>query len=194
MMKKYFFFAGLLMSGLLIMPLAVNAGSKRRYIKRQHGVKLHWNMPSFQLMAGQSSSLAVTNLYAAYGYNWKGRVEVGPYVGLGAALQPSPGLQNYVAGLFVEYNFIKNRGRWKTIPALRLSLGADGSNGGTSGGTLDLRYAVELSPSVKFFVGKRTPLIVSAGYKALFVEGFSVQGLQHHIVGSAGFAYYFDFN
>lgn len=189
-MKKYFFFvSGLLMSGLLIAPLATYAAGKRRYIKRQHGVKLHWDLPSYQL-APEGSSDAQTSLLAAYGYNWKGRVEVGPYVGLSANLKaPANSIQNYSAGLFVEYNFIKNRGRWKTIPALQLALGVEKSEDST----YPFKTAIGLYPSVKFFVGKRTPLTLLVGYKAL-LKGLTHQGMSHNIVASAGFSYYFDFN
>ena len=185
-MKKYSLLVGLLMSGLLVLPLSVSAKKSRRYIKRQHGAKFSWNLPNFQVYPAGQNETAVTDLYAAYTYNWKGRVEVGPYVGFAANVAPFS-LGKYSAGLAVEYNFVKNQGRWRYIPALGLAGGIEGIGGETGG----LEYAVGLIPAMKFFVGKRTPFTVAIGYKMLIAPGESPS---HNVVGSMGFSYYFDFN
>lgn len=186
-MKKHSLLFGLLISGLLVLPWSVFA-KKRRYIKRQHGAKFSWNLPNYQVHPAGGPE-AVTDLYAAYTYNWKGRVEFGPYVGFAAKVAPF-GFDKYSAGLAVEYNFVKNQGRWRYIPALGLAGGIEGIGGETGG----LKYAVGFLPAMKFFVGKRTPFTVSIGYKMLIDTAGGTTAINHNVVGSMGFSYYFDFN
>ena len=156
------------------------AKKKYRYIKREHGLKLNWNFPGQIWQQGGVGGFTFTgDISAGYTYNWKGFLEVGPYLTLGFPFDLS-------AGLLVEWNIIKNRGRRKFIPAVGLKLGGDSVTTYERAG----HYGLPLS--LKYFVAKRTPLIVTLEpyIHAPNFTGFNPLTVNYNFTG--GFAYYFD--
>ena len=180
-MKKLFLFLNLFL--LLSVTGESFASKKYRYIKREHGVRLegrdfvNMSFPGFMLNF---------DLSGAYAYNWKGMVEVGPYFELGAGTSNGPfQINSWAAGLLVEYNFIKNRGKRKLIPSLGLTLGAN---------KMDfLNFMAGLHFSLKSFVAKRTAFITTLGYSFHTPINFQFQSMEHHVDIGMGFSYYFDF-
>ena len=164
------------------------AAKKRyRYIKRMHGAKIQWNLQPFQKPADGVFSLGSLNIDLAYSYNHKGLLEFGPYLSVNGMMNALP-LANTAAGLSLEYNFVKNRGKRKNIPALGLQIGVQ------KGAAWDL--AVSPYFSFKYFVAKRTALVTSLKYTAsLPFNGLAafMQNLSHGVFLVGGFAYYFDF-
>ena len=180
--KILLLFLGLLSVGLMGAPEISEARKKKyRYIKRAHGLRLL--SAGYDMTVGGNGDLA---LAAAYSWNWKGMVEVGPYGSVGIAVLPNFGLSGWKAGLLAEYNFIKNRGKRKFIPALGLKIGGKSWSDPAFAGTVGPNLAA------KFFVAKRTAIMASLGYM-LVIPGFSdFQSLGHDISFRLGFAHYFD--
>lgn len=159
-----------------------SAQKKYRYIKREHGVRFQGNIP-MKIDIG-SFSLS-TQFQGAYTYNWKGMLEVGPYFSLSSSLPPLA-INTWGGGLLAEYNIIKNRGKRKFIPTLGLKLGA----------WAEPAIYLSMGPhgALKFFVGKRTPFIISLGYSLLTpITAPFAGGISQRINISMGFSYYFDF-
>lgn len=183
-MKKLFLFLNLF---FIIFILGVGesfANKKYRYIKREHGVRfLTGNIP---MSFNRGFSLSA-DLGGYYTYNWKGRLEIGPYFDLGMTTTGRGfELNNWTAGLLAEYNFIKNRGKRKHIPSFGLTVGADKS--------FDVpNFAVGVHTSLKSFVGKRTAFITSLGYSLHTPINDFFRIMEHHGNIMVGFAYYFDF-
>ncbi len=180
-MKKSFLFLSLIATFFFALPEASLAKKKYRYIKREHGVRFDFKLPA-EVYPTRQAELSTGGSYT---YNWKGRIEVGPYFNLGLNILPSFNISDYSGGLLAEYNFIKNRGKVKFIPALGMSLGAKG------GGSTELTLGVHTS--MKFFVAKRTPFIVKLEYLAAVPTSFNFSSLSHNVNLMAGFGYYFDF-
>ncbi len=183
-MKNLFLFFNLFILLLIAYPWPA-AAKKYRYIKREHGVRFAGNVP-LQFAAGTGIT-GDADFKGAYTYNWRGFLEFGPYFDLKMAFPVS--LQKWSAGLLVEYNFIKNRGRRTYIPAIGLSAGARqfSSLGNPP------EFAGGAYGALKAFVGTRTPFIVTVGYKLLTPIQGAFQQFSHTLDISLGFAYYFDF-
>lgn len=180
-MKKYFLFLSLL--PVFLAGWAGPASAKKyRYIKREHGVRFEAKTPT---IIGGSGMEISTDLSGAYSYNWKGMIEFGPYFQLDTGIVPF-GLNSWGAGIMTEYNFIKNRGKRKLIPALGIKIGAAGGSG--------LNLSGGLHGALKIFVGKRTPFTIALGYSLLTpMNAPFTGGLSHKVDLSMGFSYYFDF-
>ena len=148
-MKKSSLFLSLISMILIVATQASFAKKKYRYIKREHGLRVSWHFPG-QFMGGQEFTRNL-DFGFTYTYNWKGFLEAGPYLALGTDDSSRWAVD---AGLLVEWNIIKNRGKRKFIPALGLKLGGDDLTGRRAG-----HYGFPLS--IKYFVAKRTPLIVT---------------------------------
>ena len=186
-MKNLFLFSGVFLFSLL---LSSNADArKKRYIKRMHGVKMNLDVLPYE--KGPNGSSGAFGVGAAYSYNWKGMVEVGPYFGIEGKHINGFAISALDLGIHVEYNFIKNKGKRKVIPALGLKLGAH-AVGSTP---MSWYFAVGPYASLKYFVAKRTPIIVSTGYSynADFKAFGDASKAIHSSFLEAGFAYYFDF-
>ena len=173
-MKKSLLFLSLASIFFFGVPEASFAKKKYRYIKREHGV-------------GFQSTIMNTNLslQGVYTYNWKGRMEGGFYVNLRDISLLPPEFSDVSGGLIGEYNFVKNRGKVKFVPAAGLSVGVNAGTG------MDLTFGVHTS--LKYFVAKRTPFVVKIGYLGVIPKSFDIASLNHNIDISTGFSYYFDF-
>lgn len=187
-MKKTLLLLSLAAVCLAGLPEISEAKKKYRYIKRAHGIKLLHG--GYDIMFGGQDGAGPAgqlNLSGAYAWNWKGLIETGPYFSLGVAVPPGFQISGWSAGLGVEYNFIKNRGKRKLIPAFGIKLGArSGGSGGADGN-------VEPVLTIKSFVSKRTAFLTSLSY-ALGIPGFTnFQGMYHNVSVKLGFAHYFDF-
>ena len=184
-MKNLFLFSGVFFLSLLF---SGNADArKKRYIKRMHGVKVNLDVLAWEKTP--SGSKGNFDVGLAYSYNWKGMIEVGPYFGIDGQHIGGFKVNALDVGIHGEYNFIKNKGKKKVVPAVGLKLGFYGA------GNLASKYwAIGPYGSLKYFVAKRTPIIVSAGYswKPGFPK-FDMSKATHGIFLEAGFAYYFDF-
>ena len=183
-MKKFLFIS---LIGLLCALWAhlSFAAKKYRYIKREHGVKFQFDAP-LTIMPDFEGSIG---LEGAYTYNWKGFFEFGPYFSLETDLA-SEAPMTYSGGLLAEYNFIKNRGKRKLIPAAGISLGVQ--NGDSE--EQPIHYTAGAHISLKIFVGKRTPFTISLPYKVVLKElAFDPSKMTHHLSPTMGFSYYFDF-
>ena len=179
-MKKLSLFLSLISMILVVAPQTSFAKKKYRYIKREHGLRVNWHFPG-QFMDSQRFTDNL-NFNFTYTYNWKGFVEVGPYLAVKTD-DSSRWMVN--TGLLVEWNIIKNRGKRKFIPAVGLKLGGDDLTGNRAG-----HYGFPLS--MKYFVAKRTPLIVTFEpyMEAANFTGFSPLIVKYNFTG--GFSYYFD--
>ena len=184
-MKKTLLLLSLLSVSLAGLPRVSEAKKKYRYIKRAHGVRLLNG--GFDMTIGGGSTSSAANFGGAYTFNWKGMVEVGPYFHLAPVIQPEFNLGEYQVGLLLEYNFIKNRGKKKAVPALGLKLGIKGAAAG------GINLAAGPHVAGKFFAAKRTALLVSLGYLAVIPTDFDFQSMLHDVDFSFGFAHYFDF-
>ncbi|MCY4512205.1 MAG: hypothetical protein OXB86_00790, partial [Bdellovibrionales bacterium] len=111
-MKKSLLYLSLISMILVALPQVSFAKKKYRYIKREHGLKVDWRFPG-QIMDKQEF---MNNLKFEfnYTYNWKGFVEVGPYLNVGT---DDSAKWMVGGGLLVEWNIIKNRGKRVLIPA-----------------------------------------------------------------------------
>ena len=159
------------------------AAKRYRYIKREHGVRFTGNIDVTGSLPQQILNPRDLdfNFSGAYAYNLKGYLEFGPYLDFSM----NSGQMGWKAGLFGEYNFIKNRGKRKWIPSLGLTAGVKGMNGfHLSGG---------LQTSLKAFVAKRTAFISTLSFdiSSPFDQLFST--LRTHLNIKMGFSYYFDF-
>ena len=177
-MKKVFLFLNLFFIVFVAGVGESFANKKYRYIKREHGVRFQGHIPmsfnqGFQLDA---------HLAGAYAYNWKGMLEVGPYFDLGVQ---SLRVNNWSAGLLLEYNFIKNRGKRKLIPSLGLTVGANQG--------LGLNFDLGAHVSLKSFVAKRTAFITTLGYNLHTPFSGMFASMAHNVNIRMGFSYYFDF-
>ncbi len=187
-MKKALLFLSLAAVSLAGLPEISEAKKKYRYIKRAHGVKLLHG--GYDIMFGGDGNLSLSGAYA---WNWKGLIETGPYFSLGVTVPPSFAISGWSAGLGIEYNFIKNRGKRKLIPALGIKLGAKAKNRDDGEVVYPLSGNVEPVFTLKSFVSKRTAFLTSLSY-ALGIPGFTnFQGLYHNVGIKLGFAHYFDF-
>ena len=177
-MKKSLLFLSLISMILIAAPQVSFAKKKYRYIKREHGVRVDINIP---MNIPDGKFLENWNIPLAYTYNWKGFLEVGPYLHVKTNDSASWMLD---LGLLVEWNIIKNRGKRKLIPAVGLKLGVDSITDNMTG-----HYGLPLS--LKYFVAKRTPFtftlepywVGDPWVPTEFVPSLNV---------TAGFAYYFD--
>ena len=181
-MKKYFLFFALFSMVAVLFPNSALARKKYRYIKREHGVKFEWRKPSFNFDSGLQMTI---DLEGAYTYNWKGMLEAGPYFGL-EYTNVAGTIPTYNAGLILEYNIIKNRGRRKWIPALGLKFGVNNSSP-------PLNFETGAHGALKIFVGKRTPFTIALGYRLVTPIQGIFQTMSHNVDLSMGFSYYFDF-
>ena len=184
-MKKYFLFFNLFFLLFVAWTWSASAAKKYRYIKREHGVRFEGSVPMEYSSTGFKAS---TNLKGAYAYNWGGMFEFGPYVDLGLDFRPYA-LKYWGGGLMAEYNFVKNRGRKKYVPAIGLSFGATQNQDLGVG----LHLAGGIHGALKIFVGTRTPFTVILGYRALTPSSQFGKALTHSPYLSMGFSYYFDF-
>ena len=183
-MKKLFLLSGLL--SLFVLTFSGNAyAKKKRYIKRMHGAKIHWNIVPFEKSSTGNSGMFDVDL--AYSYNWKGMIEAGPYFGIKGVHLPSFSLDYLGVGAFVEYNFIKNKGKKKMVPSVGLRIGTKKAQ----------TWQLALAPyvSFKYFVAKRTPIIATLGYEGsnAFSSLTNFGVMTHSSFFMGGFAYYFDF-
>ena len=189
-MKKHFLLFNIFFLFSIVWICPAGAEKKYRYIKREHGVHFDMDASVKNLFHQNTEVGTVIDMEGAYTYNWKGMLEFGPYFGFNFGVKSEfsrGGLPlAWDAGLLLEYNFIKNRGKRKFIPAVGISGGANGAEGATN-----LSGGVHIA--LKIFVGKRTPFTVSLGYKMLTPMGNPFQSVYHNIDSSAGFSYYFDF-
>ena len=159
---------------------------KKRYIKRMHGVKALADIVPYQKSGGTATG--AFDLDLAYSYNWKGMIEVGPHFNVKGRHIGGFALEGLGVGIQTEYNFIKNKGKKRAVPALGLKLGAN---------QISSAWHLSVAPyfSLKYFVAKRTPFIFSAGYD-LNLNFQAIADFQQAIHSSfvqGGFAYYFDF-
>lgn len=179
-MKKYFLSIPLITILIAVWTLPSMA-QKRRYIKREHGVKFQGNVPI------NVNPLSVTaDFQGAYAYNWKGFAEAGPYFKLSLNAVPSFSLNHWAVGLMGEYNFIKNRGRRKLIPSLGVQLGVLDENA-------VLHATGGAHASLKWFVAYRTAFITSLQYDLVTPAKSFFSSFGHKVDLSMGFSYYFDF-
>lgn len=187
-MKNLFLFSGVFFLSLMFSGNA--DAKKKRYIKRMHGAKVNVNVIPYEKGPG-STSKGTFDVGLAYSYNWKGMVEVGPYFGIEGKHIGGFAMNALDVGIHGEYNFIKNKGKKEVVPALGLKLGAHA----TGGTPMSWYLAVAPYVSLKYFVAKRTPIIVSAGYSfnADFKAISDMSKAIHSSFLEAGFAYYFDF-
>ena len=179
-MKKLFLFFNLFFILFVLGAGESFASKKYRYIKREHGVRFQGNIP---MSFGPGFRLNA-NLSGAYAYNWKGMLEVGPYFDLGVE---SLRVSNWAGGLLLEYNFIKNKGKRKFIPALGLTVGA------TDPGGLGLHFDLGAHVSLKSFVAKRTAFISAVAYRLHTPFSGIFTHMNHNANIRMGFSYYFDF-
>ena len=183
-MKKLFLFSSLL--SLFALTFSGNVyAKKKRYIKRMHGAKIDLNIIPFERKSGANSGAFDVDL--AYSYNWKGMIETGPYFGIEGSHLPAFAVGNLGLGVFVEYNFIKNKGKKKMVPSVGLKIGTKKT------GAWELALAPYVS--IKYFVAKRTPIITSLGYEgsSAFSSISNFSTWTHSSFLMVGFAYYFDF-
>ena len=183
-MKKLLLLSGLF--SFFVLGFSGNAyAKKKRYIKRMHGAKINLNIIPFERSSGTNSGGFDVDL--AYSYNWKGMIEVGPYFGIKGTHLPNFTLEDLDLGVFVEYNFIKNKGKKKMVPAAGLKIGTK----------KDAAWKLALAPyvSLKYFVAKRTPIITTLGYEgsSAFSSISNFSTWTHSSFLMVGFAYYFDF-
>ena len=180
-MKKSLLFLSLISTILIAIPQISFAKKKYRYIKREHGVRVNLELPKMEVHPSREF-LNNWDIQFTYTYNWKGFLEVGPYL---AAKTDKSASWMVDAGLLVEWNIIKNRGKRALIPAVGLKVGADDF-------TNDLAGHIGFPLSLKYFVAKRTPFIVSLE-PYMEVPGFNdFSDLTVKLNFTAGFAYYFD--
>ena len=182
-MKKYFLLFSIFSLFPIVWVCPAGAEKRYRYIKREHGVHFNMAVPVKNLSGGADVEMDVKG---AYTYNWKGMLEFGPYFAFDSQLSPAFILDSWDGGLLVEYNFIKNRGKRKFIPAIGISFGVNGMQEVTS-------FSGGVHGALKIFVGKRTPFTVSLGYRMLTPMESPFQHMDHNIHFSTGFSYYFDF-
>ncbi len=181
-MKKFCLFLGLISISLMALPEISLAKKKYRYIKREHGARFQMDIPA-TIHPGSEADLSFKGVYT---YNWKGRIEVGPYVSLNSSILPAFHVGDYSGGVLAEYNIVKNRGKIKFIPSVGMKIGAISQYSET-------KLGMGLHASIKYFVAKRTPFITTLEYMTSVPFNFNFSGLSHHINISTGFAYYFDF-
>ena len=181
-MKKFFLFFNLFLLFFIGGMETATAVKKYRYIKREHGVRFQGNIP-LKLIPFQMN----VNLQGAYTYNWRGMLEFGPHFQFKGNSTAANFTGSWGAGLLVEYNIIKNRGKREFIPAVGLNVGAK-----TEGA---LRLALGPQVSLKYFVGKRTPFTVTLAYNfnMPFTNLMDRTQWKHDLDISMGFSYYFDF-
>ena len=182
--KNLFLFAASLFLSLALASPDAEA-RKKRYIKRMHGVKAVAFIVPYQRGPGGTSG--DYDLELAYSYNWKGMIEFGLHGNIAGSHIGGNGLEGWGAGLHAEYNFIKNKGKKRFVPALGLKFGAD---------QISSAQYLSVAPylSLKYFVAKRTPFIFSAGYDLnLPFTALNFQQATHSSFLEGGFAYYFDF-
>ena len=192
-MQKHFLFFNLFFIIFVAWPHTALAKKKYRYIKREHGVRFHWD--NLMNIEDQKELMASVNIQGAYTYNWRGMLEAGPYFKIASQYKNKEfKLNEFDGGLLAEYNIIKNRGKREFIPAVGLSLGIN--NRTDERGATSLFLSGGLHGALKIFVAKRTPFVVMLGCKILTPMG-DPQGLfqkfSFNPYTSMGFSYYFDF-
>lgn len=153
---------------------------KYRYIKREHGLRFSGKVP-VEIGAGLNVGAV---LDGAYTYNWKGKIEAGPYFHFDSSIVPFA-LHSWGSGILGEYNIIKNRGRRKFVPAVGLKIGAFSTNA--------INLSAGLYGAFKFFVDKRTPFIVSLGCDVQTPVQGMFTSMSYKPYVTMGFSYYFDF-
>ena len=107
---------------------------------------MHWDINPFE-KTGSAAATGTFDIDLAYSYNWKGMIETGPYLGLEG--QHLGGFAvDMQLGAFVEYNFIKNKGKKKTVPSAGLKIGTK---------KMATEWKLALAPyvSLKYFGGKK---------------------------------------
>ena len=185
--KNLFLFAAAAFLSFPAFLIPEAEAKRKRYIKRMHGVKALVNVVPYKTSAGIAEG--TFDLDLAYSYNWKGIIEFGPHFNIAGRHIGGFALNGLGAGLQTEYNFIKNKGKKRVVPSLGLKLGANQAS--------DKTWYLSVAPyfSLKYFVAKRTPFIVSAGYD-LNLNFQAIADMTQAIHSSfleGGFAYYFDF-
>ena len=182
-MNKIVVWSGLISLLFMGFPEEALAKKKYRYIKRQHGVILNLDSSLLNFSGGIIPGEA--SFHGSYHYNYKGRIEVGPYLKVKMNL---PTAVHFLrVGLDTEYNFIKNRGKRKMIPATGFRIGFKRA---------DLQSSLETGfyGSLKYFVAKRTSIIGTLEWMATVIPlPTSLIRLEHGFNLNIGFAYYFDF-
>ena len=181
-MKKIFLYLNLFAVLFIVGAGPCFAAKKYRYIKREHGARFTGNIMLPGRIPQPILDFQKLNLSfnGAYAYNFKGYFEFGPYLNFSM----NSGQMGWKAGLFGEYNFIKNRGKRKWIPSLGLNLGGGHGFGfHLSGG---------LQASLKAFVAKRTAFISILGFDISSPLDRLFTSLTSQLSLKMGFAYYFD--
>ena len=179
-MKNLIMLSGLLSLLLISFPENALAKKKYRYIKREHGLQTSFQAEIPGLINFTNMDI---NFNGIYRYNYAGRIEIGNYLGLGFG---GGSLYKLQAGLIMEYNFIKNRGKRKIIPSAGFKVGYLRSIGNN--------LEAGLHGSLKYFVAKRTALVGTLeASSSLSLATFSFSSLEYQMNLLGGFAYYFDF-
>ena len=182
-MKKSLLLLNLISMILIAFPQVSFAKKKYRYIKREHGVRVSLDWPKSEIVP-EMKLMDKLNFQFTYTYNWKGFVEVGPYL---TVAKDDSASWMVDAGLLVEWNIIKNRGKRTLVPAIGLKIGSDNA---TASGRFG-HYGIPCS--LKYFVAKRTPLIITV---EPYIEAPGFTGFDPFTVKlntTVGFEYYFDF-
>ena len=185
-MKKSLLF--LMLSSIVLIGLGFpeesEAKKRYRYIKREHGLKVQGNLNT-QLPSADNGAFvgSLENFALAYSWNFKGMIEVGPHVELQGLNLTSFHTNAWDAGIHIDYNIIKNRGKRKYIPAVGLKMSyGDGNYINTA-----------VSAALKTFVGHRTPIYLSLDYRVNNLLGAFRGQFDHGLNVSVGIGYYFDF-
>lgn len=165
-------------------PQTSFAKKRYRYIKREHGLKFQGNF-NINVPPNQRFALVINNLQTAYSYNWKGMIEVGPYFSIANAELANFSSGSWNAGLLVDYNIIKNRGKRKYVPSVGMKLGYGNQ----------ANVNVSFAAAIKYFVATRTPIYLALDYNVKNLMGVisNPRGFEGSIDISTGIAYYFDF-
>ena len=150
-----------------------------RYRKRTHRVQVGANVIPWSQDNKKSLFVDVDLLY---GYN-AGHFELGPNIGLNSAGGGKINL-NLDAGIWGEFNMIKNTRKEKFVPAIGLK--ANYLRMGRDNNLL-------LSPyfAVKYFPASRTGLVLNIAYD--IVSSFSFTNMKMGIGVTAAYAHYFHF-
>lgn len=178
---KNFLFVALVASFLAIVPEVSFAKKKYRYIKREHGVQIQGNIKAL-IPPTDTFAVSLTNFQAAYNYNWRGMIEVGPYGKVASVRVPNFSVDGWDAGIGVHYNIIKNRGKRTMIPAIGLQVGYGSAN----------KLNTSIVAALKYFVGVRTPIHIALSYNLSDLLNFKLSDIRHGVDLSVGFSYYFD--
>ena len=149
-----------------------------RYRKRTHRVQVGANVIPWHT---QSDKNLFIDAGLLYGYN-AGHFEIGPNIGINFADQQ---LQMLKAGLWGEFNIIKNTRKEKFVPAIGLKANYLR--------TKDNNLLLSIYLSLKYFPASRTGLVLNIGYEVIdeFDKLFSFSEMGLPI--SLSYVHYFHF-